>query len=82
MLKNCKELNYSFVTTVKNVIIPNYENSDPLGKNINDPTLKAVVKWRNHSSIFAIASEHKNKANVSLNFVSKEEVEDVCFLQK
>ena len=82
LLKNCKELNYSFVTTVKNVIISNYENSDPLAKNINDPTLKAVVKWRNHSSIFAIASEHKNKANVSLNFVSKEEVEDVCFLQK
>ena len=28
LLTNCKELNF-FVTTVKNLTIPNYENSDP-----------------------------------------------------
>ena len=43
-------------------------------KNIYDPTLKAIAKWRNHPSILAIASEYKNRANFSLNFVSKEDV--------
>ena len=44
------------------------------GRNIFDPTLKAIAKWRNHPSILAIASEYKKRANVSFNFVSKEDV--------
>ena len=40
----------------------------------NDLTLKAVVKWRNQSSILAIASEYKNGAKFLFNFVSKEDV--------
>ena len=44
------------------------------GRNIFDPTLKAIAKWRNHPSILAIAKEYKNRANVFFNFVSKEEV--------
>ena len=43
-------------------------------KYIDDPTLKSIAKWRNHPSILAIASEYKNRANFSLNFVSKEDV--------
>ena len=34
----------------------------------------AIAKWRNHPSILAIASEYKNRANFSFNFVSKEDV--------
>ena len=45
-----------------------------MAENINDPTLKATAKWTNHPSILAIASEFKNKANFSFNFVSKEDV--------
>ena len=40
--------------------------------NIDHPTLKAVVKWRNHSSILTITSEHENTPKFSFNFVSKE----------
>ena len=80
LLTNCKELNL-FVTTVKNLTIPNYENSDPQAKNINDPTLKVIVKWRNHPSILAIASENENEANVFFNFVFKKDVQDVCFFK-
>ena len=39
--------------------------------------MKIVIlwqKWRNHSSILAIASEYKNSANLSFNFVFKENV--------
>ena len=80
LLTNCKELNF-FVTTVKNLTIPNYENSDPQAKDINDPTLKAIVKWRKHPSILAIASEYENEANVYFNFFFKEDAQDVCFLK-
>ena len=45
-----------------------------MAENIGDPTLKAIAKWRNHPSILAIASEYKNRANFSFNFVSKEDV--------
>ena len=78
LLTNCEEvaeeLNNFFANAVKNLNISNYENCDSLAENINDPTLKATAKWTNHPSILAIASEVKNKANFSFNFVSKEDV--------
>ena len=43
-------------------------------ENINDPTLKAIVKWKNHLSIPGIASEHENRADFSFHFVSEEDV--------
>ena len=69
-----KELNNFLANVVKNLNIPNYEYCDSLAENIDDPTLKAIAKWRNHPSILAIASEYKNRANFSFNFVSKEDV--------
>ena len=45
-----------------------------MAEKIDDPSLKAIVKWRNHRSILAIASEYKNRAIFSFNFVSKEDV--------
>ena len=44
-----------------------------MAENINDSTLEAIAKWRNYPSILAIASEYKNRANFSINFVSKED---------
>ena len=59
---------------MKNLNIPNYEGCDPLSDNIEHPTLKAIVKWRNHPSILTITSEHENTPKFSFNFVSKEHV--------
>ena len=44
------------------------------GRNVDDPTLKAIAKWRNHPSILATAPEYKNRANFSFSVVSKEDV--------
>ena len=44
-----------------------------MAENINDSILEAIAKWRNYPSILAIASEYKNTANFSINFVSKED---------
>ena len=40
-------------------------------RNIDDPTLKAITKWKNHPSILATASEYTNRENFCFNFVSK-----------
>ena len=69
-----KELNNFFANVVKNLKIYNYENCDCLAEIIDDPTLKAIVKWRNHPSIPAVASDYKNRANFSFDFVSEEDV--------
>ena len=63
-----KELNNFFANAVKNLNIPNYEYCDFLAENIDDPTLKAIAKWRNHPSILAIASEYKNRAKSQFCF--------------
>ena len=68
------ELNNFFANAVKNLSILNYEYCDSLVESIDDPTLKAIAKWRNHPGILAIASEYTNRENFSYNFVSKEDV--------
>ena len=72
--KVATELNSFFSSVVKNLNILSYEGCDPLSDNIFHPTLKAIVKWRNHLSILKITSEHENTPKFSCNFVSKEHV--------
>ena len=78
LLINCEEvaeeLKNFFENAVKNLNISNYENSDSLAENIDDPTLKTIAKWRKHPSILEITLEYKNRANFSFNFISKEDV--------
>ena len=81
LLTNCEEvaeeLNNFFANAVKNLNISNYENCDSSAKNIDDPNLKAIAKWRNHPSILAIASEYKvEQTFLSILFLKK------TFLQK
>ena len=81
LLTNCEEvaeeLNNFFANAVKNVDISNYENCNSLAENIDDPTLKAIAKWRNHPSILAIGSEYKKEQIFpSILFLKK------TFLQK
>ena len=76
LLTNCEEvaeeLNNFFANAVKNLHILNYENCNSLAENIDNPTLKAIAKWRNHPSILAIASEYKNRETfLSILFLKK-----------
>ena len=72
--KVAKELNSFFANAVKNLNIRNYEDFDSLEEKIDDPTTKAIAKWRNYPSILTIASEYKNSANFLFSFVFKENV--------
>ena len=72
LLTNCEEvakkLTNFFANAIKNINLPNYENCDSLAENIDDPTLKTIVKCRSHPSTLAIASEYKNRANFFFRF--------------
>ena len=39
-----KQLNHFFVNAINSLNIPSYENFDFLAENINDPTVRAIVK--------------------------------------
>ena len=64
--KVAKELNSFFSSVVKNLNIPSYESCDPLSDNIDHPTMKGIVKWRNYPSILTVISQHKNRPKFSL----------------
>ena len=81
LLTNCeevtKERNNVFANAVQSLNISNYENCDSLAQKIDDPTLKAIIKWRNHPSILTIATEYKKEQIfLSILFLKK------TFLQK
>ena len=60
---------------VSNLEIPEYSNNDPIIDNINDPVLKAIFKYKNHTSIKAIAKTSKSSSTLfSFSYVDKEEV--------
>ena len=71
MKEVAKERNNFVANTVKNLNISNYEYRDSLAENIDDLTLKAIAKWRNHPSILTITSEYTNTEKFSILFPNK-----------
>ena len=66
-LETAEVFNNFFSNIAQNLKISRYTNEKPIVGNINDPTLKAVLKYRNHPSITAI--QNKCKIKDSFNFV-------------
>ena len=62
-LETAQVLNKIFSNIVQNLDISRYSNDEPLVINTNYATLKAILKYRNHSSIIAIQSNYKDKGN-------------------
>ena len=53
-LETAEVLNTFFGNIVKNLEINQFSNFDPLINNVKDPTLKAILKHKDHPSILAI----------------------------
>ena len=53
-------LNNFFSNIVKNLKIPEYENLDRNFENVEDPVLRAILKYKNHPSITVIKEKVKN----------------------
>ena len=62
-----KVLNAFFSNIIQNLDIQQYNVDDPICENINDPLLKAIVRYRNHPSIVAI----KKFCNFKSHFLFK-----------
>ena len=69
-----KVLNNFFSNIVKTLGISDYMHSHPLAKEVNDPTLRAIMKYRNHPSVLTILDKYKNNSIFTFSHVTKEEV--------
>ena len=58
-----KVLNAFFSNIVQNLDIHQYNVDDPICENINNPLLKAIVRYRNHPSIVAIRKFCNSKSH-------------------
>ena len=57
--ENAEILNTFLSNAVKNLKIPEYQETDSLANNISHPIFKAILKYRNHPSIAAIKNLNK-----------------------
>ena len=57
--ENAEILNKFFSNAVKNLKIPEYQEVDPYANNISHRMFKAIMKFRNHSTITAIKNLNK-----------------------
>ena len=71
--KNAELLNLFFSSAVKNLKIPEFSDTNPLAERLSDPTLKAILKYKNHPSIVAIRNANNN-SHFHVNEISVEQV--------
>ena len=74
--------NNFFGNIVKNLNISQYSDFDPIIENVKDPTLKAILKYKNHSSILAIRTKCNKNGIFSFRSVSFKEIETEIRLLK
>ena len=60
-----------FSNIVKTLGISDYMHSHPLAKEVNDPTLRAIMKYRNHPSVLTILGKYKNNSIFTFSHVTK-----------
>ena len=69
-----KVQNNFFSNTVKTLGISHYMHSHPLAKEVNDPILRAIMKYRNYPSVLTTLDKYKNNSIFNFSHVTKEEV--------
>ena len=69
-----KVLNVFFSKIVENLDNQQYNVDDLICENINDPLLRAIVRYRNHPSIVTIKKFCNSKSHFSFKNVQKEEI--------
>ena len=60
-LETADVLNAFFGSIVKNLEINQYSNFDPVINTVKHPTLRAILKYKDHPSILAIQNKCKNQ---------------------
>ena len=78
-METANVLNTFFSNVVSNLNISRFPNSDPLIRNIKDPTLKAILKYRKHPSITDIESRYKDVSSFNFAEVNEGDIEKEVF---
>ena len=73
--KTAETLNNFFSNIVQNLNIARYTSEEPFIKNIQDPTLKAILKYRNHPSFTAIRGKYNISQCFKFTEVDQKEIE-------
>ena len=66
--------NNFFSNIITNLGIPQYIEEEPISQNIDDPLMKAIVKYRNHPSIVAIKGKCDSGLSFSFSQVERDEI--------
>ena len=74
-LETAETLNIFFGNVIKNLMIPKYSEYDPSIYRIENRTIRAILKYRNHPSILAIRERKKAQINFYFKKVSTEETQ-------
>ena len=61
--ETAETLNNFFGNVIKNLMIPKYSEYDPSIDRIENRTIRAILKYRNHPSILAIRERKKSQIN-------------------
>ena len=67
-----KVLNDFFSNIIKTLNIPKNDHTDSIVKDVRDPTLKAILKYRKNPSILAMKRKLKSCPVFTFNHVTKE----------
>ena len=72
--KSATVLNSFFSNIIKSLGIPQYKDAEPMGQNISDPVLKAIIKYRSHPSIKAIKEQCNTNVYFSFSQIGHDEI--------
>ena len=67
-------MNDFFSTIIQNLKIPQYKEQDPISTSINDPVMRATIKYRVHPSIIAIKENCNSITPFNFSFVDKVDI--------
>ena len=72
--KTATVLNDFFSNIITNLGIPQYIEGEPVSQNIDDPLMKAIIKYRLHPSIIAIKEKCVSSFSFSFSQVERNEI--------
>ena len=67
-------MNELFRNVATNLNIPQFNQIDRTSENISDLVIKAILKYRDHPSVFAIKENYTSKSNFNFSFVEKVDI--------
>ena len=72
--KTATVLNNIFSNVITSLNIPQYNETEPVSQNINDPLIAAIIKYRSHPSIIAIKDKCNSDLHFNFSFVEYDEI--------